>query len=228
MLGEPGAAVAERPVERVGAEGAARLDPLGLMAFVQHRGAQARALLGVPACGVDCPVVGWNERWFLRWPGHRISLPCEVRCGLMAEIVSGHEIAKTHLCKTPGCDREARAAQGRHAYCRDCQIRRGTRRADGSFISEAIPLAPGSRHVRDLFRGDGCGPFEKSSIEVVAAARGVDALLAQIIQAQETIRDAKARLPEAVRLWRETLERVSASDARSMVVTASSNGTEAD
>jgi hypothetical protein len=41
----------------------------------------------------------------------------------------------------------------------------GTRRADGSFISEAVPLAPGSRHVRDLFRGDGCGPFEKTAIE---------------------------------------------------------------
>jgi hypothetical protein len=94
-----------------------------------------------------------------------------------------------------------------------------------SFISEAIPLAPGSRHVRDLFRGDGAGPFEKTAIDVVAAAREVDALLAQIIQSHENIADAKARLPEAVRLWRETLERVAATDARSMIVTASSNGT---
>jgi hypothetical protein len=142
--------------------------------------------------------------------------------------VSGHEIAKSFDCRTPGCPNEARSRSGRHAYCVDCQIRRGTRRADGSFISEAIPLAPGSRHVRDLFRGDGVGPFEKSSIEVVAAAREVDALVAQIVAGQESIRDAKARLPEAVRLWRETLERVSASDPRSMIVTASRNGTEAD
>jgi hypothetical protein len=108
--------------------------------------------------------------------------------------------------------------------CVDCQIRRGTRRADGSFVSEAVPLAPGSRHVRDLFRGDGCGPFEKTAIDVVAAAREVDALLAQIIQAHEKIADAKTRLPEAVALWRSTLERVAAVDVRELVVEATRNG----
>jgi hypothetical protein len=142
----------------------------------------------------------------------------------MTESVSGHELAKTHFCRTPGCPNEARSRSGRHAYCVDCQIRRGTRRADGSFISEAIPLAPGSRHVRDLFRGDGCGPFEKGAIEIVAAGREVDALIAQIIQAQETIRDAKSRIPAAVQLWRETLERVATTDVRSTLITGSSNG----
>jgi hypothetical protein len=142
----------------------------------------------------------------------------------MPRGVSGHEVAKTFDCKTPGCTGEARARGGRHAYCVHCQIRRGTRRPDGSVIYEAIPTSPGSRHVRDLFRGDGCGPFEQKGIDVVAAAREVDAIIAQILQAQETISAAKARLPEAVRLWRETLERVAASDVRSMIVTASRNG----
>jgi hypothetical protein len=53
-----------------------------------------------------------------------------------------------------------------------------------------------------------------------ASSPGADA----IGLAEQKIADAKSRLPAAVALWRETLERVAAVDVRSVAVPASSNG----
>jgi len=109
-----------------------------------------------------------------------------------------------------------------------CEIRRRTRHPDGSLISGLIQASPGCRRVRDLWTGDGCGPFEKARIELIAVAREVDALLAMIGSARATIADAEARLPATVRLWQETLTEIATTDPRSMLVPLSppsSNGT---
>jgi hypothetical protein len=95
-------------------------------------------------------------------------------------VVKAQEYGKTYDCRTKGCTGEARSGNGRHAYCKDCQIRRGTRRADGSLIMERIPSSPGSRSSRDIFNGQH-GPFETKAAELVAAAREVDSILGEII-----------------------------------------------
>jgi hypothetical protein len=114
--------------------------------------------------------------------------------------VSAAEYGKTYDCKTPGCVNEVRSTTGRHAYCKDCQVRRGTRRPDGSVISTRIPAAPGARGRRSVV-----GPFETRAAELVPVAREVDSILFEIKEAQDA---AKQRLPAAYRLWRETLERI--------------------
>ena len=109
------------------------------------------------------------------------------------------ELAKTFNCKTPGCDGEARAPNGRHAYCRDCQIRRGTRREDGSFVAGRIPTAPGSRSSRNRVAVH--GPFEARAMELVTAARMLDSVIAR----QKMLR---IELREAVAAWRDVIERL--------------------
>jgi len=70
------------------------------------------------------------------------------------------------------------------------------------------------------------GPFETKAVELVQAAREVDALLGDIAQAQDRIAGAKPKLPAAVKGWQTTLEQITATDPRSMLVplTHSSNG----
>ena len=88
-----------------------------------------------------------------------------------------------------------------------------TRRMDGSFIQEKIPAAPGSRITRSLWQGDR-GPFETKAVELVQAAREVDALLGDIAQAQDRIAGAKAKLAAAVKGWQTTLEQLVTTDPR--------------
>lgn len=45
--------------------------------------------------------------------------------------INGHDLARTFDCKTASCTGAARSRVGRHAYCVECQVRRGTRTVDG-------------------------------------------------------------------------------------------------
>jgi hypothetical protein len=76
MLGEPLAAVAERPVECLRAEGTARLDPLGLVELGEHGRSPAGAFLRVPLGRPGAAVVRCNGRW-TRNSGH--GLKCRSR-----------------------------------------------------------------------------------------------------------------------------------------------------
>src|SRR6266849_10231574 len=93
------------------------------------------------------------------------SQPREVRCGLMAETVSGHELAKSFDCRTPGCTGEARSATGRHAYCTECRIARGTALPDGSPIESKPKVTSGRK------KGRAAGPFEEKVYGLLDAAR---------------------------------------------------------
>ena len=114
----------------------------------------------------------------------------------MAETPA-HEATKTYLCKTRGCTNEAKAANGRQAYCTPCQVRRGTARPDGTVIQGRIPSAPGSRSGRGQAAAQ--GPFEAKTMELIGAARELDFWL-------ERYREAKPALEQAVRKWREVVE----------------------
>lgn len=125
--------------------------------------------------------------------------PADAAASSQGTVISGHELAKTYNCRTPGCDGEARATGGRHAYCERCQIRRGTRRPDGAMIQGRIPTAPGSRSARDGEQAQ--GPFETQALTLVGAGRAIDFWA-------ERYREAKPALEEAIREWRETLKGV--------------------
>jgi hypothetical protein len=129
----------------------------------------------------------------------------------MVEVVSGHELAKTYDCKTPGCTGEARAKTGRHAYCDACRIARGTALPDGSPIESKIHVTSGRK------KGRAAGPFEERVYGLLDAARSLDLQV-------ERYRLARPALEQAVAAWRAALADVASVDARSMAVTASSNG----
>ena len=79
-----------------------------------------------------------------------------------------------------------------------------------------------------MWTGDGCGPFEKARIELIAVAREVDALLAMIGSARTTIADAEATTAGRGQVVAETLTEIATTDPRSMLVPLSppsSNGT---
>jgi hypothetical protein len=94
-------------------------------------------------------------------------------------------------CLTPGCDGSARSRWGRHAYCRPCQVRRGTRSADGRSVSGLIPTAPGSRTGRDH---GGVGPIQRRAFKVVQAAQRIDHAIAREP-------GLKADLADALEAW---------------------------
>lgn len=109
-------------------------------------------------------------------------------------------------CRTPGCPGEAKAKAGRHAFCVDCQVKRGTRRPDGSVISGRLPTSPGSRTNRD--RATAYGAYEAKALELVTAGRALDAAIVAHEAARERWLEAEAALPQALEAWRETLERL--------------------
>jgi hypothetical protein len=110
--------------------------------------------------------------------------------------ISAHEATKTYLCKSPGCENEAKTWSGRHAYCKTCQIRRGTAQSDGSAIQGRIPSAPGSRSGRN-FPVE--GHFEAKVMRLVGSARELDFWL-------ERYGEARPALEQAIKGWHEALQ----------------------
>jgi hypothetical protein len=125
--------------------------------------------------------------------------------------VSGHEIAKSFDCATPGCTGSARAKTGRHAYCDPCRIARGTALPDGSPIESKIHVT--SRRKK----GRAAGPFEERVYGLLDAARNLDLQV-------ERYRLARPALEQAVAAWRAALADVASIDARSISAAASRNG----
>jgi hypothetical protein len=130
----------------------------------------------------------------------------------MAERVSGHELAKTYDCKTPGCTKAARSKTGRHAYCDECRIAHGTAWPDGA------PIESKSQAVSKRRKGKPVGPFEERVLGLLDAARHVDLMVARY-------KIARPALEQAVTAWRAALADVAAVDHRSMIVPQSRNGT---
>jgi hypothetical protein len=136
---------------------------------------------------------------------HRVAVDVETEPA--GRWISAHDAAREHAdreqsrhpCKTPGCKGRAAHTVGRHSYCTQCQIRRGTRRPDGSLVSGRIPTAPGSRTSRN--RLDAHGPIEERVMELVAAARQLDSVL----QRQASLR---GELREASAAWHRALARL--------------------
>jgi hypothetical protein len=132
----------------------------------------------------------------------------------MAEAVSGHELAKTYDCRTPGCTGEARSKTGRHAYCDECRIVHGTAWPDGA------PIESKSQAVSKRRKGKPLGPFEERALALVDAARHVDLMVARY-------KLARPALETAVAAWRAALADAAAADISggSALVPQSSNGT---
>lgn len=102
---------------------------------------------------------------------------------------------QTYRCATAGCEGEA-TGKGRNAYCFECQIKRGTRRDDGTVINGRIPTALGSR-TRGASAGE-CGPFELAALRLVEAGRVLD-------DALDRYKRAKADVPIAAQAWQRAL-----------------------
>src|SRR2546426_3976528 len=128
----------------------------------------------------------------------------------VTEIVSGHELAQTFDCQTPGCRGEARSKTGRHAYCAECRISRGTALPDGSPIESKIHVT--SRRKK----GRAAGPFEERVYGLLDAARNLDLQV-------ERYRLARPALENAVAAWRAALADCASVDARAAAAT-STNG----
>jgi len=124
----------------------------------------------------------------------------------MPETVSGHDLVRTYLCKTPGCAGEARSATGRHAYCDRCRIARGTATATGE------PIESKSHAVSRRRKGKQLGPFEERALAVVEAGRSLDLAVARFKLARPT-------LELAVSAYRSAL-----NEAASIDLSASLNG----
>jgi hypothetical protein len=130
----------------------------------------------------------------------------------MAEIVSGHELAKTYDCQTPGCTGEARSRTGRHAYCTECRIARGTALPDGSPIESKIHVTSRRKKGRAF-----AGSFEARVYGLLDAARNLDLQI-------KRYRLARPALEQAVAAWRAALADVAAVDTRSIAAPPPSNG----
>jgi hypothetical protein len=135
-------------------------------------------------------------------------------------------------CQTPGCDGKATSSWGRHAFCRSCQIKRGTRNPDGTLVLGKTPRqeearrgkarrsrpapAPASAATaagkRAGKRPDSArrhpespGATERALLELVDLARRVDGALAGL----ET---ARAEAEEARSEWQSALARLRNGD----------------
>ncbi len=135
---------------------------------------------------------------------------------------SADKLGETLLCLTPGCKGEAQAKTGRRAFCLECRVRRGTawpdgtvrnggggrrdkahqqRQADGRFAPSptTTPEPAGTS-------ANGVGIYERRALELVSAARTVDAALA-------VYGSAKLALDEALKAFGEARERLPTSAA---------------
>jgi hypothetical protein len=121
--------------------------------------------------------------------------------------VSAHEVTSTYDCKTAGCDGEARSKTGRHAYCKDCRIARGTALPDGTPIEATSKALSRRRKDKQL------GPFEERALGILEAARSLDL-------AVERYKLARPALEQAVGAWRAAVAEATAVDA----LTAAPNG----
>jgi hypothetical protein len=132
----------------------------------------------------------------------------------MTETYSGHELARTFDCQTPGCTGTARAKTGRHAYCNQCRIARGTALPDGSPIESKIHVTTRRK------KGRAAGPFEERVYGLLDAARSLDLQI-------ERYRLARPALERAVAAWRAALADVAAADVSGTVAAPQNGATDA-
>src|SRR6266516_1448695 len=128
-----------------------------------------------------------------------VAAPAYTRVQVTTETHSGHELAKSYDCRTPGCRNTARSKTGRHAYCNECRIAHGTAWPDGS------PIEAKSNAVSKRRKGRPLGPFEERALGLLDAARHVDLMLARY-------KLARPALETAVAAWRQALADVAAVD----------------
>jgi hypothetical protein len=123
----------------------------------------------------------------------------------MSTTTSAHDMTKTHFCKTPDCENQAKADVGRYSYCTPCQVKRGTARADGSPIGNTQTTGNSNRPAAAATR--------EASDSHVGRLRAAMAAAQRLDRAEVKARDAGRELAAARTAHKEALIAMTAPHA---------------
>lgn len=109
--------------------------------------------------------------------------------------VSANDLTKTHYCKAPGCENEARSPVGRYAYCSDHQ---GTAASAREAGGSAGSTTGAEQALRDL----------------LSLAKQVDRAKAKAEKAQRTANEANRRADSLEADYKDALAAAAGGTAR--------------